>query len=57
VPNLELDYVPRVKNQELDTTTSTGVIYWEGDSAINGTSNGKPIAGDGYVELTGFTKK
>lgn len=57
VPNLDLDYKPRLANQELDTRKSTGQIYWEGDTAITGTANGQPISGDGYVELTGFGKK
>lgn len=57
VPNLELDYVPTVKNQELDTQASTSTIYWEGAVSVNGTSNSKPISGEGYVELTGFGNK
>jgi predicted secreted hydrolase len=36
------------------TTGSTGVTYWEGSVAINGTKNKKSINGEGYVELTGY---
>jgi len=30
------------------------VAYWEGAVAISGTAAGKPVAGEGYVELTGY---
>lgn len=52
VPALDLNYQPVLKNQELDTRQSTGVSYWEGDTAVTGT-----VSGVGYVELTGYTKK
>lgn len=57
VPALELNYKPTLPNQELDTTGTTGTIYWEGDTVITGTKNGQPITGSGYVELTGYNKK
>ena len=28
--------------------------YWEGAVSVNGTKNGKPISGQGYVELAGY---
>ncbi len=43
-----------VPSQELLTEGSTGVIYWEGAVAGKGTSGGKPITCEGYVELTGY---
>jgi hypothetical protein len=43
-----------VSSQELLTEGSTGVIYWEGAVAGKGTSAGKPITCEGYVELTGY---
>ncbi len=52
--DMSLTIVPVVQDQELDTRKSTGVIYWEGDVRVTGTQNGKPIAGKGYVELTGY---
>ncbi len=52
--NVSLTIVPVMQDQELDTRKSTGVIYWEGDVRITGTENGQPIAGQGYVELTGY---
>ena len=47
---------PVLKNQELNTQSSTGNIYWEGDVSIDGSSNGRSLTGQGYVELTGYTR-
>jgi len=47
---LELEVVPRVADQEL----RTAVRYWEGAVGVRGTARGKPVEGDGYVELTGY---
>ena len=43
-------------HQELVTTKSTGVTYWEGAVDVEGTWQGKPTGGHGYVELTGYAK-
>jgi predicted secreted hydrolase len=45
---------PTVAAQELDTRTTTGVIYWEGSQVVAGTRAGTPIGGQAYVELTGY---
>jgi predicted secreted hydrolase len=42
-------------NQELDSRSSTGTIYWEGLSDLID-SNGK-LAGRGYLEMTGYAGK
>ena len=42
---------PLIDDQELDSTQSTGAVYWEG--AVTLTRNGQP-AGKGYLELTGY---
>jgi predicted secreted hydrolase len=47
---LELEVVPRTADQELRTV----VRYWEGAVGVRGTSGGKPVEGEGYVELTGY---
>ena len=47
---LDLEVTPYISDQELDTI----VRYWEGAVRIEGTSAGQPIAGSGYVELTGY---
>jgi predicted secreted hydrolase len=41
-----------VDNQELDSRTSTGAIYWEGLSELFD-SSGK-LVGRGYLEMTGY---
>src|SRR5690606_20586947 len=46
---LELDLAPLVADAELDTTTSTGVGYWEGPVRVRGSASGH-----GYAELTGY---
>jgi predicted secreted hydrolase len=51
---LSLDVQPVIADQELDARQSTGNIYWEGAVSIVGTRGGIPIAGRGYVELTGY---
>ena len=52
--NIELLIAPLVRNQELITNESTGVIYWEGAVGGAGTSNGRKVTAEGYVELTGY---
>jgi predicted secreted hydrolase len=53
----ELRVTPLIDNQELVTTRSTGIAYWEGAVAVSGTWEGQPIRGRGYVELTGYAEK
>jgi predicted secreted hydrolase len=52
-----LTLTPLLKNQELVTYSSTGNAYWEGAVSIQGQSDGRPIAGEGYVELTGYSAR
>lgn len=52
--DLSLSLTPTVKDQELRTTQTTGITYWEGDVTISGSKAGKPIDGLGYVELVGY---
>lgn len=51
---IELTLTPTLPDQELDTTETTGVIYWEGEVTVDGTRDGTPLEGLGYVELTGY---
>ena len=44
-----------IDNQELDSRTSTGAIYWEGLSELID-SNGKRV-GRGYLEMTGYAQR
>ena len=50
VQNLELEIVPLINDQEINVSYR----YWEGAVSVNGTKNGKPISGQGYVELAGY---
>jgi predicted secreted hydrolase len=56
VPDHELTMTvtPSLPDQELDTRATTGVIYWEGEAVVAATHRGRPVAGYGYVELTGY---
>jgi predicted secreted hydrolase len=47
------DLVPLMDDQELDSRTSTGTIYWEG--AVRVAEAGRAL-GRGYLELTGYWK-
>jgi predicted secreted hydrolase len=52
--DLVISLEPTVAAQELDTRATTGVIYWEGSQVVRATRAGKPLGGEGYVELTGY---
>ncbi len=56
IPSAGVDVTvkPLVANQELANTVSAGITYWEGAVDGAGTSNGKSIKAQGYVELTGY---
>ncbi len=47
---------PVVADQELRTTKSTRVAYWEGAVDVTGRHQGHSISGQGYVELTGYAR-
>lgn len=47
---------PVMKEQELITTGSTQVTYWEGAVDATGSFGGTPVRGVGYVEMTGYDK-
>ena len=48
--DLRLTISPWLADQELDVSQK----YWEGAVKAAGTRNGQPVAGNGYVELTGY---
>ncbi len=54
--NLELDVTPLMADQELSTSDSIGIIYWEGAVRAEGTRGGARVRGRGYVELTGYAQ-
>ncbi|HEY0593629.1 MAG TPA: lipocalin-like domain-containing protein [Thermoanaerobaculia bacterium] len=51
---LDLEVDAEMEDQELVTTSSTGVAYWEGAVRARGTSRGKRTTALGYVEMTGY---
>ena len=55
--DLMLDVTPLLADQELRTSRSTKVSYWEGAVAVTGTKQGRPVKGQGYVELTGYAER
>lgn len=46
---------PVVKDQELVAASMGGVTYWEGSVRVRPVAGAPPVAGEGYVELTGYT--
>jgi predicted secreted hydrolase len=51
---IELNVAASLTDQEMVTTASTGVIYWEGSVTASGTAAKQPVAAEGYAELTGY---
>jgi predicted secreted hydrolase len=58
VPRVGVDVTvtPVLKDQELDTRGTTMIVYWEGACAVEGTRDGRPVAGRAYVELVGYDR-
>lgn len=54
---LSLELIPRMAEQELSTTRSTQVTYWEGAIAVSGVAGGRASTGHGYMELTGYAER
>lgn len=53
--DLTLTVTAAVDAQELRTRQSTNVTYWEGSVRVRGTTRGAPVAGVGYLEMTGYS--
>lgn len=51
---IDIEISSNLSDQEMRTSESTGVVYWEGSVSAKGTKGGSPIQGQGYVELTGY---
>ncbi len=54
--SLDLTIFPNLADQEMLTSGSTGVTYWEGSVSIRGKRDANQIDGQGYVELTGYAE-
>jgi predicted secreted hydrolase len=52
--SIDVKITSNLPDQEMRTTGSTGVTYWEGSVSIEGTKDKLPVKGEGYVELTGY---
>jgi predicted secreted hydrolase len=50
-PDCQLEVRPWMADQEIHFPA---VTYWEGAVRFEGTCHGSPVAGNGYVELTGY---
>ncbi|MEZ5283898.1 MAG: lipocalin family protein [Vicinamibacterales bacterium] len=50
---LDLRVTTPLANQEL-WTAAAGIAYWEGLVDVSGSAAGTPIAGRGYLEMTGY---
>ncbi len=53
---MELTITPNLADQETTADQGAGMVYWEGSVSVEGQKNGKPLNGQGYVELTGYDK-
>lgn len=58
VPSLRISLRvdPLLENQELVTTGSTHVTYWEGAVSVTGSFGNVSTSGQGYVEMTGYDR-
>jgi predicted secreted hydrolase len=54
---IELEITPAFSEQELITSRSTRVTYWEGAAQIRGKVRSQVVNGNGYVEMTGYAGK
>lgn len=56
IPSFSVDLLisPLINNQELITTGSTGIVYWEGAVTGVGAAGNRKVTAEGYVELTGY---
>jgi predicted secreted hydrolase len=50
---LDLTVTPKLADQELPVS----VRYWEGAVDLEGSREGQPLKGRGYVELTGYAER
>ena len=54
--SIQLTVAANLSDQEMQTPGSTGVTYWEGSVAANGSVADQKVQGQGYVELTGYAE-
>lgn len=49
-----LKITPAFDRQEMTTSATTGIVYWEGAIVVEGVKEAVAIGGRGYMELTGY---
>ncbi len=54
--HLQLDVVTPLKQQEISSKIKFAPSYWEGAIRVTGDRAGAPLAGVGYLEMTGYDK-
>ena len=55
--DLRLDVRPRIDGQEVYTEGGLLPAYWEGAVLVSGEREGRPVAGVGYLEMTGYAER
>ncbi|MDX1707870.1 MAG: lipocalin-like domain-containing protein [Desulfobacterales bacterium] len=51
---MDMTIAANLADQEMVTSASTGVTYWEGSVSASGSVANQPVKASGYVELTGY---
>ena len=52
--NIELESSTSLPSQELASSVGLVPAYWEGSVLLEGSKGGSPVAGIGYLEMTGY---
>ena len=52
--DLDLEFAPVMEDAEFAMSAFIPVVYWEGAVRAAGTREGRPVAGKGFVEMTGY---
>ena len=55
--DLRLDVRPRIDGQEVFAARGLLPPYWEGAVVVSGERRGRPVAGAGYLEMTGYAER
>lgn len=53
---IDLEATTPLPSQELNRSGEFGPTYWEGAITLSGIRGGKPLAGVGYLEMTGYDR-
>jgi len=59
IPDLALrfDVRPRIDAQEVHAEGGLLPAYWEGAVLVSGEREGRPVSGNGYLEMTGYAER